>query len=125
MSTGQKAGVSHLHGGHRAGSGRKATLFSVARIQALVNDEAAAEKEFGVSLNRILLNIAHGQILNGMEDSPSYQQRVACIKAIQEHTMLQIKAGSEEDEQVEAPVWLPELKPDPAKVVKMKKKDDK
>ena len=119
MSTGPKNGW----GGTRPNSGRKTETLSGRQVQVMLDKATEYEKKSGHSLDDILLMIIYGDKFQG--DKVPLKDRVACIKLFKEYTMARLTEGGDIDNQIEMPVWLPEKKQDPAKLVNIDDHRDK
>jgi len=119
MSTGPKTGW----GGTRPNSGRKTETLSGRQVQVMLDKATEYEKKSGHSLDDILLMIIYGDKFQG--DKVPLKDRVACIKLFKEYTMARLTEGGDIDNQIEMPVWLPEKKQDPAKLINIDDHRDK
>ena len=119
MSTGPKTSW----GGTRPNSGRKTETLSGRQVQVMLDKATEYEKKSGHSLDDILLMIIYGDKFQG--DKVPLKDRVACIKLFKEYTMAKLAEGGDIDTQTEIPVWLPEKKQDPAKLVNLDDHRDK
>jgi hypothetical protein len=132
MSTGKKSkdGTRHsaTHGGRREGAGQKKNVLSISQLQRMLDAEKAMEDSEGISLDQILLNMAHGKTFIVEDDKeviPSMQQRHAAIKLFKSFTMIQPKATDKTPHELsEPPIWLPEMDADPAKIIPFDKNKD-
>jgi len=127
MSTGKKSpdNTRHKaeHGGVRPNSGRKKDTLCVTQLQRMLDEDKAMEEETGVSLNQILLNIAHGKKFGKGKNAvtPSIQQRSVAIKMYKEYTMIIPKQTKTAYQEAVPSIWLPDQDSDPAKVVPIDK----
>ena len=128
MSTGKKSpdNTRHKaqHGGKRANAGGKKNVLSVSQLQRMLDAEQAMEDKEGISLDQILLNMAHGKpfiVEDDKEVIPSMQQRHAAIKLFKSFTMILPKQTKQPHQEVEPPIFLPPQDADPAKVVSIDK----
>ncbi len=119
MSTGPKTSW----GGTRPNSGRKKETLSGRQVQAMLDKASEYEKETGKSLDDILLMIIYGEKFQG--ERVPLKDKLASIKLYKEYTMAKLAEGGDIDSQIEMPVWLPEKKQDPAKLVKLDDHRDK
>ena len=119
MSTGPKTSW----GGTRPNSGRKTETLSGRQVQVMLDKATEYEKKSGHSLDDILLMIIYGDKFQG--DKVPLKDRVACIKLFKEYTMARLTEGGDIDNKIEMPVWLPEKKQDPAKLVNLDDHRDK
>ena len=119
MSTGPKTSW----GGVRPNSGRKKETLSGRQVQAMLDKASEYEKETGKSLDDILLMIIYGEKFQG--ERVPLKDKLASIKLYKEYTMAKLAEGGDIDSQIEMPVWLPEKKQDPAKLVKLDDHRDK
>ena len=119
MSNGPKTGW----GGTRPNSGRKTETLSGRQVQVMLDKATEYEKKSGHSLDDILLMIIYGDKFQG--DKVPLKDRVACIKLFKEYTMARLTEGGDIDNQIEMPVWLPEKKQDPAKLINIDDHRDK
>ena len=99
-------------GGARAGSGQPKKTLSAAQVAEWLQKakERAAEK--GQTIPEILLDFIYDTGLN-------VKDRAACIKLWTDKTMADLKEGGETDNLGPA-IYLPQERPDPAKVVNIK-----
>jgi hypothetical protein len=108
MSSGPKK--IETRGGARPNSGPKPQTLSVRQVQAMLDRaEARAEKEGGKTLDDILLDISY----SAEEKTPD---RLAAIKIYKTNSMVKPSEGGEADQQLGPGIFLPEQRPDPAKV---------
>ena len=119
MSSGPKTSW----GGTRPNSGRKTEPLSGRQVQAMLDKASDYEKKSGKSLDDILLMVIYGEKFQG--EKVPLKDRLSCIKLFKEYTMARITEGGDIDNQVEMPVWLPEKKQDPAKLVNLDDHRDK
>ena len=119
MSTGPKTSW----GGTRPNSGRKKETLSGRKFQSMLDKASEYEKETGKSLDDILLMIIYGEKFQG--ERVPLKDKLASIKLYKEYTMAKLAEGGDIDSQIEMPVWLPEKKQDPAKLVKLDDHRDK
>lgn len=110
MSTGPKSGW----GGARPGSGPKRQTLSVRQVQGMLRTAKKYAKKHGKSIDEVLLDFVYA------EDT-SDKDRIACIKIFKEYTIAKIQEGGETDKALGPGIYLPTEKPDPSKVVPIKK----
>lgn len=97
-------------GGARPNSGPKRQTLSVRQVQEMLDRaEARAEKEGGKTLDDILLDIAYS-------DSEKTPERLAAIKIYKANSMVKPNEGGEADQQLGPGIFLPDQRPDPAKL---------
>ena len=111
MATGPKK--IETRGGYRPGSGRPRVEISDAEIKKLLREAKKKERETGKPIYAILMELAYGQADNA---SPKDQ-----IAAIRLYIDAVVSRAQQRDIKVttlqEPAVYLPEQKPDPAKIV--------
>lgn len=114
--TKKPAATKENRGGKRAGSGRKSLL---AKWDSNPKDMVKAAQEYakeqGRSIDDVLLDIIY--------HAPVVRDRLAAIKVFKEFTIAKVSESKVEVTKKQAPkIYLPERKPDPAKVVPINKK---
>lgn len=109
MATGPKEGW----GGKRERSGRKRSALSDAQVTSLLRAAKKKEKETGISIADQLISLIYGS-----KRDVKVKERISAIKVFYDQT---ITTASESDVQVtknnEPSIYLPEQRPDPAKLV--------
>lgn len=109
MSTGPKSGW----GGRREGAGRPKQTISAEQIENMILKAKKRADEEGKDLDDLLLDLAYDkQVAN--------KDRIACIKVYKEYTIAKMSEGGDADKNLGPGVYLPNERPDPAKVVPLK-----
>lgn len=108
MSTGPKSGW----GGKREGAGRKPETLSGQQIKQMLDRAKEYAKKHGKDIDEVLLDF----IYEGEKSS----ERLQAIKLFKDKTMATIQEGGPADENLGPGVYLPNERPDPAKVVPIK-----
>ena len=111
MSTGPKNGW----GGARPNSGPKKESLSVAQVREMLETAKKYAKEKGKSIDDVLCEFifeekVHDQVVQN-------NQRIAAIKLFKEYTIAKLNEGGDIDKNLSPSTYLPEERPDPAKVV--------
>jgi hypothetical protein len=109
MSTGPKAGW----GGRREGAGAKKQTLSAFQVQQMLDKAKEYAEKYGKSVDDILLTFIY-------DEKASLKDRAACIKLWKEYTIAKLSEGGEADKNLGPGIYLPEERPDPAKVVPIK-----
>ena len=107
----KKAVTKENRGGKRAGSGRKNLLANMGCTSAdMIKTAQLIAKKEKKTVDEVLLDI----IYNG----ETSQQKLAAIKIFKEYTIAKVSEKKVEVSEKSAPkIYLPERKPDPAKVI--------
>jgi hypothetical protein len=71
-------------------------------------------KKKGKTIDDILLGFIY-------DDETPQKDRIACMKLWKEYTIAKLQEGGETDKQLGPGIYLPQEKPDPTKVVELKK----
>lgn len=101
-------------GGAREGASQPKKTITAAQAEKLIAEAETFKKEKGISPHRLLLEYAYG-VDSGKDFPPS--SRVKALEKYFDLTMAKMSEGGETDKQLAPAVYLPEEKPDPAKVV--------
>jgi hypothetical protein len=96
-------------GGAREGAGRKPETLSVRQVQAMLDRAADHAKKNGKTIDDVLLEIAYST-----EEKTA--DRLAAVKIFKTHTMAKLNEGGETDVALGPAFFLPEQRPDPAKI---------
>jgi hypothetical protein len=98
-------------GGKRTGSGRKSLLALMGCTSAdMIKTAEFIAKQESKTIDEVLLEIAY--------HAESVQHQLAAIKIFKEYTIAKVSEKKVEINKKQAPkVYLPEKKPDPAKVI--------
>ena len=99
-------------GGTRFGAGRPKEALSTAQVRAMMNVARMFAKEYKKTIDMVLAEFIYD------EDLPK-RDRLASIKLWKDCTRIPISEGGEGDKELGPTIYLPEQKPDPAKVVKL------
>jgi hypothetical protein len=110
MSTGPK----NNWGGRRDGSGRKKKTVTQTKVERMLSECKLAEEKYGISLERLTLEIAYGQD-NGV--NAPWTVRMRALERVHDMTGGVMSEGSETDKVLGPQIYLPEQRPDPAKVL--------
>ena len=96
-------------GGARPGAGRKPETLSVRQVKAMLDKAEEKAKEHGKTVDDVLLDFIYD---SNVKDS----DRIACIKLFKSNTMIKLSEGGEGDQALGPAFFLPEQRPDPAKI---------
>jgi hypothetical protein len=97
-------------GGARAGAGRKPEALSATLVRKMINVANQYAKKHGKTMDMVLAEFIYD------EELPT-RDRMLAIKLYKDKTMAPISEGGPTDTELGPTVYLPELKPDPGKVV--------
>ena len=104
-------------GGARPGAGRPHKTITAEQAERLLNAAEEITTQEGLSPYRLLMEYAYG-IGKGSEFPPS--TRAQALSRYFDLTMARLHEGSEADQILGPAIYLPEERPDPAKVVNIR-----
>ena len=107
MSTGPKK--IENRGGAREGAGRKPETLSILQVRAMLETAKEYAEKFGKTVDQVLLDFIH-------DPEAKHSDRIACIKLFKTFTIAKLQEGGETDTLLGPAFFLPEQRPDPAKM---------
>lgn len=96
-------------GGARAGAGAKPQTLSARQVQAMLDKAKEYAAKFGKTVDEVLLDFVY-------KDDAKDADRLAAIKLFKTYTIAKLQEGGETDQQLGPAFFLPEQRPDPAKL---------
>ncbi len=119
-------------GGARPNSGPKPSSLSANQVKALLRTVKKYAKEYGKTIDDILLDFAYGvtvmplvdkdgTVLDLIKKTVSTRDRIASIKIVKDLSAPKISEGGEADRTLGPSIYLPEQKPTLAAVTDIKK----
>jgi hypothetical protein len=107
MSTGPKK--IENRGGARVGAGRKPETLSAKQVQLMLDKAKEYAVKYGKTVDEVLLDFIY------KEDAKD-ADRLAAVKLFKTYTIAKLQEGGETDQQLGPAFFLPEQRPDPAKI---------
>ena len=107
-------------GGKRPGTGPKPETLSGAQVRKMLQTAKRFAKQYGQTIDEVLLTMVHAPEVHG--EKVTVRDRLAAIKVFYERSTMQ--EGGEADQFPGPAVYLPEKKPDLAKVVDLREAKD-
>lgn len=100
-------------GGWRPNSGKKPETLSAYQVQQMLDTAERYAKTHGKTVDDILLDFVYAQV------KVDARTQLAAIKLFKDKTCVPISEGGDADTNLAPTVYLPEERPDPAKVVQL------
>jgi hypothetical protein len=96
-------------GGAREGAGRKPETLSAKQVSLMLEHAKDYAKKFGKTVDEVLLDFIY-------KEESKDADRLAAIKLFKTYTIAKLQEGGETDQQLGPAFFLPEQRPDPAKL---------